>query len=826
MIPEDFQEIISNMTENAKESLQKAELASREFSTGYIGTEHILLGLLSVKSSLAAQASSEVGLSFLSLQKYLNNNPIPVKNIPEFANPNVKALSESAVFTLRMSWEISREFQQDHLGTEHILYAILQQNKSRTSEIIKELGIDTKKLQSKLEEMFVQDEAIDFNDVKASRQQTSRTMAILNRFGEDLTAKARRGEIDKIVGRKKEVQRLITILLRRTKSNPVLIGEAGVGKTAVVELLAQKIVAEDVPPQLLDKKVYEIDLALMLSGTKYRGEFEERLKNVIKALEKHQEIIAFIDEIHLLTGTGAAEGAMDAANILKPALARGKVRLIGATTFDEFRKSIEKDSALDRRFQPVRVDEPTSAETLEILKGIRPGYEEHHHVKINDETLKETVFMANRYIFERQMPDKAIDILDESAALLASEKTKKPSHAREIMREIDSLNDKQIEAVNAEDYERAALYKTRISQMQEKLDEEQRAAKDCAPLVLNSDYIARSISLKTGIPVEKISRSESKILQNLEKHLGKKIIGQKEAVEKVSRAIRRNKSGISAGNRPIGSFIFLGPTGVGKTELARVLASEVFGSEKALIKIDMSEFSEKHKTAQLLGAPAGYVGYEDGGTLTEKIRRQPYSVVLFDEIEKAHPDTFNLLLQLLEDGELTDSKGRKVSFKNSIVILTSNLGANEMMKESALGFEIKDQKEQNLAEIHAKNEKFARRALEKLLRPELLNRFDGIITFEALTKTEISKIFDNLIKDLNDRLIHQGLHVKVKPSAKKLLIENGFDKKNGARPLRRTIEDQLEHKIAEGILTGEFSRGLQLEASAKNNEIVIRIPKI
>ena len=585
--------------------------------------------------------------------------------------------------------------------------------------------------------------------------------------------------------------------------------------------MAQKIVAEDVPPQLLDKKVYEIDLAAMLSGTKFRGEFEERLKNVIKALEKHQEIIAFIDEIHLLAGTGAAEGAMDAANILKPALARGRIKLIGATTYDEFKKSIEKDAALDRRFQPVRIDEPTSAETLEILKGIRSGYEKHHNVKISDDVLKEAVFMSDRYIFDRFMPDKAIDILDESAALLASEKAQKPSREREIKREIELLNDKQIDAVNSEDYERAALYKTRISQMQQKLDDERARAKKQQALELSSDYVARAISLKTGIPAEKISRSEAKLLQNLEAHLGKRIIGQKEALTKVSRAIRRSKSGISAGNRPIGSFIFLGPTGVGKTELARVLASEVFGSEKSLIKIDMSEFSEKHKTAQLLGAPAGYVGYEDGGTLTEKIRRQPYSVVLFDEIEKAHPDTFNLLLQLLEDGELTDAKGRKVSFKNSIIILTSNLGAGEMMKESALGFEAAERGSEDLAAAHKRNEKFARRALEKMLRPELLNRFDGIITFHALTKAEISDIFDNLVQELNKRLIHQGLSVKVDPSAKKWLIERGFDAKNGARPLRRTIEDRLEHKIAEGILSGEFERGMQLEADVKADEIVM-----
>lgn len=810
------------MTENARESLQQAELTSREFNTGYIGTEHILLGLLSVKSSLAAQAAGEVGLNFQSLHKYITENPLETRLNPEFSNPNVKALSESAVFTLRMGWEISKEFSQDRLGTEHILYAILQQNKSRTSEILRDLDINTSQLSDKLEDMLASDEQeLDLGYSTNVRQQNSRTMAVLNKFGEDLTAKAKNGELDKVVGRKKEVQRLITVLLRRTKSNPVLIGEAGVGKTAVVELLAQKIVAEDVPPQLLDKKVYEIDLAAMLSGTKFRGEFEERLKNVIKALEKHQEIIAFIDEIHLLAGTGAAEGAMDAANILKPALARGRIKLIGATTYDEFKKSIEKDAALDRRFQPVRIDEPTSAETLEILKGIRSGYEKHHNVKISDDVLKEAVFMADRYIFDRFMPDKAIDILDESAALLASEKAQKPSREREIKREIELLNDKQIDAVNSEDYERAALYKTRISQMQQKLDDERARAKKQQALELSSDYVARAISLKTGIPAEKISRSEAKLLQNLEAHLGKRIIGQKEALTKVSRAIRRSKSGISAGNRPIGSFIFLGPTGVGKTELARVLASEVFGSEKSLIKIDMSEFSEKHKTAQLLGAPAGYVGYEDGGTLTEKIRRQPYSVVLFDEIEKAHPDTFNLLLQLLEDGELTDAKGRKVSFKNSIIILTSNLGAGEMMKESALGFEAAERGSEDLAAAHKRNEKFARRALEKMLRPELLNRFDGIITFHALTKAEISDIFDNLVQELNKRLIHQGLSVKVEPSAKKWLIERGFDAKNGARPLRRTIEDRLEHKIAEGILSGEFERGMQLEADVKADEIVM-----
>lgn len=821
MIPEDFQEIMSRMTENAREGLQRAEFTSREFNTGFIGTEHILLGLLSVKSSLAAQVASEVGLTFSALHKFMSENPSSEEKHPTFQNPNVKALSESAVFTLRMSWEISREFQQEHLGTEHILYAILQQKTSRAGKMILDLNIDEKLLSSKLEDIFAKNEREEAFVSQSPRQQSSRTMAVLNKFGEDMTNKAREGELDNIVGRKKEVQRLITVLLRRTKSNPVLIGEAGVGKTAVVELLAQKIVNEDVPPQLLGKKIYEIDLAGMLSGTKYRGEFEERLKSVIKALEKHTDVIAFIDEIHLLTGTGAAEGAMDAANILKPALARGKIKLIGATTFDEFKKTIEKDSALDRRFQPVVVDEPSENEALEILRGIRPAYELHHNVKIGDDILKEAVQMASRYIFERQMPDKAIDVLDESSALLASEKAKRPSLSRDIIREIEELNEKQSEAVNAEDYERAALYKTRISQMQKKLELEEETAKSQKPLTLTSDYIARAVSLKTGIPTEKINKSEAKMLNNLEKVLGKRIIGQKEAIEKVARSIRRNKSGISDGSRPIGSFVFLGPTGVGKTELARVLAEEVFGSKKSLIKIDMSEFGEKHKTSQLLGAPAGYVGYDEGGTLTEKIRRQPYSVVLFDEIEKAHPDTFNLLLQLLEDGELTDAKGRKVSFKNSIIILTSNLGSDEMMKESSLGFEVGNQKEDSLVEIHKKNERFARRALEKMLRPELINRFDSIVTFEALTKDEITKILDNMIKELNNRLIRQGLTVKVRKNAKDLLIDKGFDPKNGARPLRRTVEDLLEHEIAEGILSGEFSKGMILNSTAEDDKLKV-----
>lgn len=827
MIPEDFQEIISRMSENSHKSLERAEFFSRKFKTGYIGIEHILLGILANRESSAATLAYEYGLKFEDLYDFFVENPPISKSMPDFADPNVRALTDRAVFALKMASLISGD--DNEIGTKNLLFSILKQKDLKLQVVLRQTGADIEGLVNAFDILFSNEnsaEGIDEIEQKSFRknsekQQSSREIAILKKFGEDLTEKAKNGELDPVIGRETEVQRLITVLLRRTKSNPVLIGEAGVGKTAVVELLAQKISKEQVPSQLIGKRIFEIDLAGMLAGTKFRGQFEERLKNVIKALEKHQEIIAFIDEIHLLAGTGSAEGAMDAANILKPALARGKIKLIGATTFDEFKKSIEKDSALNRRFQSVQVEEPSLNETIDILKGLREKYEKYHNMEVSDEVLGEIVDMSARYIFDRQMPDKAIDILDEAGALAASEKVSKPNKILEFSREIEKLNEKQIRAAENEDFEGAALYKTRISQLRKKLSEEEQKAKSSKKINLTSDYVARAISLKTNIPVQKISKNQAKILQNLEKYLSKKVIGQSEAIEKISKAIRRNKSGISDENRPIGSFIFLGPTGVGKTELSRQLANEVFGGSKSLIKIDMSEFGEKHKTSQLLGAPAGYVGYGEGGTLTEKIRRQPYSVVLFDEIEKAHPDTFNLLLQLLEDGELTDSQGRKVSFKNAVVILTSNLGASEMMNEKSLGFEAESSSKKN----HSKNEKFARKALEKVLKPELLNRFDGIITFQSLSKTEIGKIFDILLADLNNRLLRKGLNLKVRKSAKDFIIEKGYDAKNGARPLRRAIEDLLEHKLAEEILEKNPPKGTQFVASAKNGEIIIEVSK-
>ena len=827
MIPEDFQEIISRMSEDSQKSLERADFFSQEFKTGYIGIEHILLGILENRESSASILAYEYNLKFDDLYDFYAENPPIRQDSLELSDPDMRALTDRAFFSIKLAGMISKDSEQ--IGTKNLLFAILKQRDLKFQVAIRKIGADIEGLNGALDETFSNEEIqkeIEENRKKRAfgryKESTSgRDMALLRKFAEDLTEKAKNNELDPVVGREVEVQRLITILLRRTKSNPVLIGDAGVGKTAVVELLAQKIAKEEVPAQLTGKKIFEIDLAGMLAGTKFRGQFEERLKNVIKALEKHQDIIAFIDEIHLLAGTGSAEGAMDAANILKPALARGKIKLIGATTFEEFKKTIEKDSALNRRFQSVKVDEPSVKETVEILKGLRESYEKYHGIEVSDEVLGEIADMSARYIFDRQMPDKAIDILDEAGAILASENSAKPNNILRISNEIEKLGEKQLRAAESEDFEGAALYKTRISQLRKKLAEEELKLRKTKKMVLTSNYVARAISLKTNIPAQKITKSQAKSLQNLEKNLSKKIIGQSEAIEKISKAIRRNKSGISDENRPIGSFIFLGPTGVGKTELSRQLANEVFGGLKSLIKIDMSEFGEKHKTSQLLGAPAGYVGYGEGGTLTEKVRRQPYSVVLFDEIEKAHPDTFNLLLQLLEDGELTDSEGRKVSFKNTVIILTSNLGAGEMMSEKTLGFSIENSSKKN----HAENEKVARKAVSKILKPELLNRFDGIITFKQLSKDEIGKIFDILLADLNNRLLRKGLNLKVRKSAKDFIIKKGYDNKNGVRPLRRTIENLLEDKLADEILINDPPKGTQFVASLEKGEIIVKVSK-
>ena len=822
---DDFAEFLSHLTDNARTSLQHADAIARSYGSAYIGTEHLLLGVLAQGSSVGAKVLADAGVTLDRAELALNLTPRTL-----VVSTGAKGLSETAKLTLKMSWEIAQEFHQDFLGTEHILYSILSQKNARATVLLRDMNVDVINLTSELEEFFDrqhnafhENEASDAQSAQQTRRGSGRGGA-LDTFGTDLTAKARSGELDPVIGRDAQEERMVTILSRRTKNNPVLIGEPGVGKTAIVEGLAQRIAREDVPDHLLDKRVIQLDLAAMIAGTKYRGEFEERLKKVMGELKSQRNIILFIDELHLLVGAGAAEGALDAANMLKPALARGELHLIGATTLDEYRKHIEKDSALERRFQTIVVPEPNIKDTIAILKGLRSYYEKHHAVKVSDEVIEDAVYMADRYVSERFMPDKAIDVIDEAAARVRVKLGHKPSRLRDFKRQLKNLNEKMEEAVVAEEYERAALYKTRISQLTAKIEETQEQHEAKTPVTLTDDDVAHAISVMTGIPVKRVQKSEARLLRNLEKHLGKFIIGQEEAVERVSRAIRRSRSGVASQKRPIGSFVFMGPTGVGKTELAKVLAREVFGSNDALIKIDMSEFGERHTASRLVGAPAGYVGYEDGGQLTDKIRRQPYSVVLFDEIEKAHPEVFHLMLQILEDGRLTDAKGRAVDFTNTIIILTSNLGADRMMKESSLGFHATTKAhERELKEVHEENASAAREALEKRMRPELINRFDAIVTFHALTRREVSKIFDNLISELQGRLDRKGIHLVIKPTAKKYLITMGYDEKYGARPLRRAIQDELEHKIADGVLSGEYEKGSVLEVSAKKGTIFIEL---
>jgi len=820
---DDFAEFVSHLTDNARTSLHHANIIAQSFGSSYIATEHLLLGILAQSSSVGAKVLADSGITLDRAQVALNMAPLTI-----IVGTEAKRLSETAKLTLKMSWDIAQEFHQDYLGTEHILYSILNQKNSRALVLLRDMGVNLEEISSGLEEYLEQKQEVfenDYDTVLAfAKKKQPKQKGALGTFGTDLTSLAKLGKLDPVIGRDAQEERMVTILSRRTKNNPVLIGEPGVGKTAIVEGLAQRIAREDVPDYLLDKRVIQIDLAGMIAGTKYRGEFEERLKNIINELQQQKNVIIFIDELHLLVGAGAAEGTIDAANILKPALARGEIRLIGATTTDEYRKYIEKDSALERRLQTIIVPEPSLKDTVSILKGLRKKYEKHHGVSMSDEIIEDTVYMADRYINERFMPDKAIDVIDEAAALARVRFGQKPSKIRDFTKQIKKLNEKMDEAVTAEDYERAALYKTRISQITSKLDETRQKAESKTPIVLTDDDITYAISSMTGIPVQRVNKSEAKLLRTLEKHLGKYIIGQQEAIEKVSRAIRRSRSGVASSNRPIGSFVFMGPTGVGKTELARVLAREVFGSEDSLIKIDMSEFSERHNTSRLIGAPAGYIGYDDGGQLTDKIRRQPYSVILFDEIEKAHPSVFNLLLQILEDGTLTDAKGRKVNFSNAIIILTSNLGADMLMKESSLGFHAttKDD-EKKLDLIHTENAEATEAALGKIMRPELINRFDSIITFRALTRKEISKIFDNLINELQQRLVSKGIHLVVRPNTKKMLIKKGYSEKFGARPLRRVIQDELEHRIADGILSGAYEKGSVLTVGTNNREVNVNV---
>lgn len=813
----DFQDFLNHLTINALHSLKHADAIARSSGSAYVGTEHLLLGVLAQDESIGAKILGGAGITLDRARLALN-----VSSKTTVANAAAKGLSETAKLTLKMAYDTAQDYNQDFCGTEHILYSILSQKNARATVLLRDMRIDIDSIMAELEQLLNRQQYDDNESTETRRKNPKKSgrKTALDFYGTDITAQARAGKLDPVVGRDAQIRRVVTILNRRTKNNAVLIGEPGVGKTAIVEGLAQRIITEDVPDSLLDKRIVMLDLAGMIAGTKYRGEFEERLKKVMSELEHDRKTIVFVDEMHLLVGAGAAEGAMDAGNILKPALARGKIQMIGATTTDEYTKHIEKDAALERRFQPVQVPETTVSETVAILKGLRKHYEEFHGVTVSDDVLENIVYLAKRYINDRFMPDKAIDLLDETSAHLRVDKGKTSPEVRKLQKELKLTNARIEEAVEAEDYERAAKGKQRASQINEELDQLQLTDKTAKRINVADEDVADVVARITGIPVKKVIRSEAKYLLSLEKNLGKHVIGQSEAVEAVSRAIRRNRSGIGSSARPIGSFIFLGPTGVGKTELARVLAREFFGSTDAMIKIDMSEFGEHHNVSRLVGAPAGYVGYDDGGQLTDKIRRQPYSLVLFDEIEKAHPDTFNMLLQLLEDGTLTDAKGRKIDFTNTVVIMTSNIGADKLQKEASFGFSASRAADlDDLDALHEMNREKVLDVLKKQMRPELLNRIDKTIVFRALTKKNIYQIIDLQIKDLNTRLQKQGVAIQLTPAAKQYLLDKGYDAKNGVRPMRRLIQDTIEDHIAVQLLDGSYDKGTIVQVSVKSGQL-------
>ena len=802
----EFSEIMNKLSENARFALQKADFYSKRYNNGYMGTEHLLLGIMSIDISTGAKMIREEGATLEEVEKALNKVAVEVPG----SDMAMMSLSEAVILTLRMAQGYTKEQGLTVIGTEHILYALLSQPNSRASLILRGLKVDNEKILDEIEALVEEQTKDEKLKAEKAKYLKKTPLKFLNRYGKDLTEEARAGKLDTVIGRENEIERVVTVLSRRTKSNPVLIGEAGVGKTAIVEGLATRIVKNEVPGNLIGKHIYQVDLSSVVAGTKFRGEFEERIKGIVDEATGDDSILLFIDEIHLLSGAGSSEGSMDAANILKPALARNFINLIGATTLDEYRKSIEKDKALSRRFQTVMVEEPSAAVTLRILKGIKSHYEKHHGVIIPDSILETAITMGQRYINDRFMPDKVIDIIDEASAIAKVAADKKGGGKyKKLKIEKSTLENKIAEAAENEDYEKAAGYKTELAKLEQEIKKLEKAGvKKTENPKLTEENLATAVSLKTGIPVSKVHGSEMKMLMNLEDELKKSIIGQDEAIKAVAKAIRRGRSGIADARRPIGSFLFMGPTGVGKTELARVIAREVFGGENALIKIDMSEFGEKHNVSRLVGAPAGYIGYDDGGKLTEAVRRKPYSVILFDEIEKAHPDVFNLLLQILEDGVLTDGQGNKIKFNNTIVILTSNLGSADMYRESELGFTAKTAKDKKaLEEEYEENKAYAMKALKKVMRPELINRLDNILVFHALTRKNVEKIFDNLIDDLGKRLATKGVGIKIDEKAKDYLIREGYDPKNGARPLRRKIEDEVESLISEEIIAGNLKKG-------------------
>ncbi len=794
-----------NFTPKAREAIQLSQRAAQETGCNFVGTEHLLLGLLQEGSSFAAKFLDSIGITEEKVKE----------KIAQFDSPSSASFSGFTPRTtrcLQQSVFEAKKTNSGYIGTEHILLALCRETDSVAFKILLSLGAP----KTLYNDVFAAVTEVGENSTKPHHSEQSKSTPTLNQFGRDLTELAKEDKFDPVIGRSEEIARVIQILSRRTKNNPVLLGEPGVGKTAIAEGLAQAIVAGDVPELLKNKRVFSVDLSGMVAGAKYRGEFEERLKKAMEEVTKDGNVILFIDEIHTIIGAGAAEGAIDAANILKPALARGEIQLIGATTLNEYRKYIEKDAALERRFQSVMVGEPSIADTIEILKGLRPKYEAHHGVKISDDALVSAAKLSSRYITDRFLPDKAIDLVDEAASRTKLRTFTISPEMKEAEDKLKSLSHEKQEAINSQDFEKAAALRDEEKSLNEKYTQmrtEWEAKNGTDTKTITETDIASIISSWTNIPVDKLKEEESDRLRNLEKVLHERVIGQDDAVKAVSRAIRRGRVGLKDPKRPIGSFIFLGPTGVGKTELTKALAEALFGDEDAMIRVDMSEFMEKHSVSKLVGSPPGYVGYDDAGQLTEKVRRKPYSVILFDEIEKAHPDVFNILLQVLEDGILTDSQGRRVDFRNTVIIMTSNVGANKLTQAKRVGF--------GEADTNTEIKKNVMDDLKKTFRPEFLNRLDEIIVFNQLTETEIKSIAKIMLSSVSKRLSENGIDASFNDTAITLLAKEGFDPVYGARPLRRAITNKIEDLFAEEILSGNVQKGDKVSVSAKGDKFVI-----
>ena len=807
--------MIYKFTNKAKKVIEIANDISIELGHKYIGTEHILYGLVKEGEGIAAK---------VLLNKGITEDKI-IRKTEEMLGRG-KQIKESLGFTPRSKKVLENAFLEakrvgyNFIGTEHLLLAILKEEDCIAIKIITELNIEISKIYTEIARVINEEEDKDINKEITRGKGSFALTPTLNQFGEDITLKAEEGKFDNIIGRENEIERIIQILSRRTKNNPCLIGEPGVGKTAIIEGLAEKIVNGDVPEILREKRIVNVDISGMVAGAKYRGDFEERIKKALNEVKKVGDVILFIDEVHTIVGAGAAEGAIDAANILKPLLARGEIQLIGATTIEEYRKYIEKDSALERRFSPVNVEQPSEKETIEILKGIRDKYEAHHNVKITDEAIETAVKLSSRYITDRFLPDKAIDLVDEAASQVRMKIYNEPDEIKMLQEKIDIIMKEKEEAIYNQEFEKAATIRDEEKELKDRLEKalnlwRKKKTKDI--IEITEDNITEVISKWTGIPVQKLSQDDNEKLKNLEEKLHERVIGQDEAVKAVAKAIRRGRIGLKDPKRPIGSFLFLGPTGVGKTELSKAISEILFENENAMIRLDMSEYMESHSVSKLIGSPPGYIGFDNGGQLTEKIRRKPYSVILFDEIEKAHPDVMNLLLQILEDGRLTDSQGREVNFKNTVIIMTSNLGARHITEKKTLGFGETSKENEEYEEI----KKEVIKELKRELRPEFINRIDEIIVFHKLNDEDMKKIAQIMLKQVENRLKEQKFLIEIDESVASLIIDKGIDKTFGARPLRRTIQNLIEDKISEEILDGKLNKNKKSTINVVENEIVV-----